>query len=165
MQESAQAALSFLRSHADRWDIDDEIFENSDVHIHIPEGAVPKDGPSAGVSMATALVSAFTNRPIRREVGMTGEITLRGRVLAVGGIREKALAARRIGIKQFVMPTKNENDLEDIPKKLRQDLEFIKVDRVQQVLEVALLPTQPSKKKMGSRAKSATLPATTVPPA
>jgi ATP-dependent Lon protease len=165
MQESAQAALSFLRSHADRWEIDDEIFENSDIHIHIPEGAVPKDGPSAGVSMVTALVSAFTNRPVRREVGMTGEITLRGRVLAVGGIREKALAARRIGIKQFIMPTKNENDLEEIPTKLRKDLEFIQVARVQQVLDVALLPVQPSKKKIGSRAKSATLPVTTVTPA
>ena len=165
MQESAQAAMSYLRSHSSTWEIDDEIFENSDVHIHIPEGAVPKDGPSAGVSMATALVSAFTNRPVRRHVGMTGEITLRGRVLAVGGIREKALAARRVGIKQFVLPTKNANDMLEIPKKLRQDLEFIQVDRVNQVLDAALLPIQQSKKKVHPRAESTSLPATSVPPA
>ncbi|MCA9937492.1 MAG: endopeptidase La [Anaerolineales bacterium] len=139
MQESAQAALSYTRGHAADWGVSVEIFENHDVHIHIPEGSVPKDGPSAGVALVTALVSAFTNRPIRRDVGLTGEITLRGRVLPVGGIREKALAARRAGITTFVMPRKNENSLQKIPKKLRQDLNFILVERINEVLDAALL--------------------------
>ena len=104
----------------------------------MPEGAVPKDGPSAGVALATALISAFTNRPIRRDVSMTGEITLRGRVLPVGGVREKALAARRAGIKTFILPRKNENDLETIPERLRQDMEFVLVDRMSEVLQHAL---------------------------
>ena len=164
MQESAQAALSFTRSNAARWNINDEDFENNDVHIHIPEGAVPKDGPSAGVAMATALISAFTGLPIRREVGMTGEITLRGRILAVGGVREKAMAARRVGIKHLILPTKNENDLLDIPKKLRNDIEFIKVDKMQQVLDVALLPAIPPKSKKKKPLKSTSLAAGAVPP-
>jgi ATP-dependent Lon protease len=163
MQESAQAALSFTRSQAEALDIKEEIFESCDTHIHIPEGAVPKDGPSAGVPMATALISAFTDRPIRRDVGMTGEITLRGRILPVGGIREKALAARRAGIKTFIMPTKNESDLDQIPKKLRQDLEFVLVDRMQQVLDIALLP-QPPKLQKRRRTKPAALPPTPAPP-
>jgi ATP-dependent Lon protease len=139
MQESAQAALTYTRSQARTLEIDDEIFEKTDVHIHLPEGAVPKDGPSAGAALAIALISAFTGRPIRRDVSLTGEITLRGRVLPVGGVREKALAARRAGIKNFILPRKNERDLIDIPKKLRQDLNFIFVDRVDQVLEAALV--------------------------
>jgi ATP-dependent Lon protease len=139
MQESAQAALTYTRSQARTLDIDDEIFEKTDIHIHLPEGAVPKDGPSAGAALAIALISAFTGRPIRRDVSLTGEITLRGRVLPVGGVREKALAARRAGIKNFILPRKNERDLIDIPKKLRQDLNFIFVDRVDQVLEAALV--------------------------
>jgi ATP-dependent Lon protease len=142
--------------------IKDEIFENTDIHIHIPEGAVPKDGPSAGVSMATALISAYTNRPIRRDVGMTGEITLRGRILPVGGIREKALAARRAGVTSFIMPSKNESDLENIPKKLRQNIKFLQVDRMHQVLDVVLLPSKTPKRR---RAKAPTLPAAAVPPA
>jgi ATP-dependent Lon protease len=164
MQESAQAAFSFTRSCAHLYGINDDIFENVDIHIHIPEGAVPKDGPSAGAAIATALVSSFTNRPIRRDLGLTGEITLRGRILAVGGIREKALAARRAGIKTFMLPRKNENDLQDIPKKLRQDLEFVKVDRMHEVLEIALLPPVPKTAKR-KRAKAAALPAPVVPPA
>ncbi len=141
MQESAQAALSYARSRATTWSIDPEVFESTDVHVHIPEGAVPKDGPSAGVALLTALVSAFTNRPVRHNAGMTGEITLRGRVLPVGGIREKVLAARRAGVTTFLLPKKNENDLQKIPKRLRQDVRFICVDRVEQVLdEVLLLP-------------------------
>lgn len=139
MQESAQAALSYTRSQAYNLGIDPEVFEKTDIHIHLPEGAVPKDGPSAGVPLASALISAFTGRPLRRDVGMTGEITLRGRVLPVGGIREKALAARRVGIRDFIFPRKNENDILDIPKHLRQDLNFISVDRVDQVLHQALL--------------------------
>jgi ATP-dependent Lon protease len=111
-----------------------------DIHIHLPEGAVPKDGPSAGVTLAVALVSAFSGRPVSRNVSMTGEITLRGRMLPVGGVREKALAARRAGIKTFILPRKNESDLEEIPKKLRQDLNIVLVDTVLEVLDAALLP-------------------------
>jgi ATP-dependent Lon protease len=162
MQESAQAALSFTRSRAAVYGVKDEKFENTDIHLHIPEGAVPKDGPSAGAAMATALISAYTGRAIRRDVGMTGEITLRGRILAVGGVREKALAARRVGIKTFIMPRKNENDLMEIPKKLRQDLDYVLVDRMEEVLEVALLPAPKSKQR--TRAKPAPLPSRAAPP-
>jgi ATP-dependent Lon protease len=165
MQESAQAALSYTRSLADTLSISSELFENTDVHIHIPEGAVPKDGPSAGAAMATALISAYTNRPIRRDVGITGEITLRGRVLAVGGIREKALAARRVGVKTFILPKKNESDLQEIPRKLRQDLEFVKVERMNEVLDATLLPPVKKLAKRRKRAKPAPLPASAVPPA
>jgi ATP-dependent Lon protease len=163
MQESAQAALSYTRSRASNLGVKDDVFENTDIHLHIPEGAVPKDGPSAGAAMATALISAYTRRPIRRDVGLTGEITLRGRVLAVGGIREKALAARRVGIKTFIMPRKNENDLMEIPKKLRQNMEYVLVDRMDGVLEIALLPAV--KAKRSSRTKTPALPATAPPPA
>lgn len=140
MQESAQAALTYTRSQSAALGLDEKWFEEKDVHIHLPEGAVPKDGPSAGVGLAVALISAFTNRPIRRDVAMTGEITLRGRVLPVGGVREKALAARRAGIKTFILPKRNENDLETIPKELRRDLRIVLVERMSQVLEQALLP-------------------------
>ena len=143
MQESARAALTYTRSQAEILGIDSERFEKTDIHIHLPEGAVPKDGPSAGVSLATALISAFTNRPIYRDVSMTGETTLRGRVLPVGGIREKALAARRAGIKKFILPKKNERDLENIPEQLREDLEFVLVEKVSEVVEVALHPVRP----------------------
>jgi ATP-dependent Lon protease len=140
MQESAQAALTYTRSVANKYGIDPQVFENVDIHIHLPEGAVPKDGPSAGVTLAVALISAFTNSPVRRDVSMTGEITLRGRVLPIGGVREKALAARRTGIKTFALPRKNENDLEQIPKKLRKDLNIVLVDTVEDILKVSLLP-------------------------
>jgi ATP-dependent Lon protease len=139
MQESAQAALTYTRSQTMNLGIDPAVFERTDIHLHVPEGAVPKDGPSAGVSLAAAIISAFTNRPIHRDVSMTGEITLRGRVLPVGGVREKALAARRAGIKTFVLPQKNERDLEEIPKKLRQDMKFVLVKRMRDVLDVVLL--------------------------
>jgi ATP-dependent Lon protease len=139
MQESAQAALTYTRSQAKKLGIDYELFDKTDIHVHLPEGAVPKDGPSAGISLASALISAFTDRPIHRDVSMTGEITLRGRVLPVGGVREKALAARRAGITTFILPHKNERDLEEIPKKLRQDLNFVLVKRMEDVLEVALM--------------------------
>jgi ATP-dependent Lon protease len=140
MQESAQAALTYTRSQAEALGIPDELFERIDIHIHLPEGAVPKDGPSAGISLAVALISAFTNRPVRRDVSMTGEITLRGRMLPIGGVREKALAARRSGLTTFILPSKNKSDLQDIPKKLRQDMNFVLIDHVDEVLEVALLP-------------------------
>lgn len=147
MQESAHAALSYTRSQSKILGLSDDIFENTDIHIHVPEGAVPKDGPSAGVALATALISAFTGRAVRRDVGMTGEITLRGRVLPVGGIREKALAARRAGITTFIMPSKNVNDLHEIPKKLQQGLKFVQVDRMNEVLEASLLPSTAPKKR------------------
>ena len=140
MQESAQAALTYLRSQSEALEIDDDVFEKVDIHIHLPEGAVPKDGPSAGITMATALASAFTDRPVRRDIAMTGEITLRGRVLAIGGLREKALAARRAGILTVIVPRKNENNLEDIPEPMRKEMTFIQVDRMPEVLEAALDP-------------------------
>jgi ATP-dependent Lon protease len=155
--------MSYTRSIAEAFDIKEEVFENTDVHIHIPEGAVPKDGPSAGAAMVTALLSAYTGRPVRRDVGMTGEITLRGRILPVGGIREKALAARRVGMTALILPGKNKNDLDNIPRRLRQNMEFILVDRMGEVLEAALLP--PPRKKRRKQAKPATLPAPAVPPA
>ena len=141
MRESAQAALTYTRSQVETLGIDPDRFERQDIHIHLPEGAVPKDGPSAGATLAIALISAFTNRPIRRDVAMTGEITLRGRVLPVGGVREKALAARRAGIHTFILPRKNERDLLDIPKHLRQDVKFVLVERIEEVLEAALMPS------------------------
>ena len=143
MQESAQAALTYTRSQCRDLQIPEKDFEKQDIHIHVPEGSVPKDGPSAGVSLATALISAFTGQVVRRDVAMTGEITLRGRVLPVGGIREKALAARRAGVTRFVLPRKNENDLEEIPEGLRDDMEFVLVDRMLEVLAAALADKRP----------------------
>ncbi|MHB8193593.1 MAG: endopeptidase La [Bellilinea sp.] len=138
MQESAQAGLSYLKSKAKELEIDPELFEQLDVHIHIPEGAIPKDGPSAGITIATALISAFTERGVSKEVGMTGEITLRGKVLPVGGVREKILAAHRAGLKTIILPERNMKDLVDIPKKVRQDLKIVPVTHMDQVLELAL---------------------------
>lgn len=144
MQESAQAALSYTRSHATTLGIKKSRFDKMDIHIHVPEGAIPKDGPSAGVTIATALVSALSSRPVHREVGMTGEITLRGRVLAIGGLKEKVLAAHRAGLKKILLPKKNEKDLQDIPRKVRKDLEFIFVERMDEVLPIALMPPLPT---------------------
>jgi ATP-dependent Lon protease len=143
MQESAQAALSYLKSRARQLDINSEVFERLDVHIHIPEGAIPKDGPSAGITIATALISAFTERPVHKEVCMTGEITLRGRILPVGGVREKILAAHRAGIKTVLLPERNMKDLVDVPKKVRADLNISPVTHMDQVLEIALHPPHP----------------------
>lgn len=154
MQESAQAALTYTRSQGKKLEIDEQRFAETDIHVHLPEGAVPKDGPSAGGPLATALISAFTGRKIRRDVAMTGEITLRGRVLPVGGIREKALAARRAGVETFVMPRKNENDLEGVPEELRQGLNIVLVDRVDEMVKVAL----------GKRKKTTTVRKRPLPP-
>ena len=142
MQESAQAALSYTRSRADDLGIDSERFENTDVHIHLPEGAIPKDGPSAGITLATALISAFTERAVRHDVVMTGEITLRGRVLPVGGIKEKVLAAHRLNIYNVILPAKNREDLVEIPRDARKDMNIILVDHMDQVLEAALKPAR-----------------------
>jgi ATP-dependent Lon protease len=138
MRESAQAAVSFVRSRTGDLGISPEIFAESDLHIHVPAGAVPKDGPSAGVAMTTALVSLLTGVPVREDVAMTGEITLRGQVLPVGGIKEKALAARRSGINTFVLPRRNEVDLDDLPKELREEMTFVLADRLDDVLATAM---------------------------
>ncbi|MBZ5640612.1 MAG: endopeptidase La, partial [Acidobacteriia bacterium] len=138
MKESAQAALSYARTRGTSLGIPADFFEERDVHVHVPEGAIPKDGPSAGITMATAMLSAFTDRPVARDVAMTGEITLRGNVLPVGGIKEKVLAARRSGIRTIVLPEVNRKNLEDIPPGLRKDLRFVFVRDIQEVFAVAL---------------------------
>jgi ATP-dependent Lon protease len=138
MKESVTAALSFIRTNAASLKIDEDFFENSDIHVHVPAGAIPKDGPSAGVTMLTALVSLLTKKTIRKDLAMTGEITLRGQVLPVGGIKEKILAAHRAGIKTIVMPKWNEKDLEDISKKVKKEIDFHFVDKMMDVLKIAL---------------------------
>jgi ATP-dependent Lon protease len=137
MQESAQAALSWVRSHTEQLGVSPEWFSEHDVHVHVPAGAVPKDGPSAGVTMATAIASLVRGVPVSEEVGMTGELTLTGQVLAIGGLREKVLAAQRAGLKRVVIPRENEHDLEDLPAETRRELDFVLVDSIEQVFEVA----------------------------
>ena len=149
MKESAQAAVSYARSRAGQLDLVARFYETLDIHIHVPAGAIPKDGPSAGITMATALVSGLTGRPSYREVAMTGEITLRGRVLPVGGIREKVVAAHRAGIKTFVLPSQNMKDLEDVPADARNELRFVPVSTMDQVLGVALHPAAPELRAIG----------------
>ncbi|MWC28724.1 endopeptidase La [Paenibacillus sp. MMS18-CY102] len=150
MKESAQAAFSYMRSKAAELNIDPEFHEKNDIHIHIPEGAIPKDGPSAGITMATALISALTNRPVSREVAMTGEITLRGRVLPIGGLKEKSLAAHRAGIKKVLLPKGNEHDLVDVPESIRAEMTFIPVAHMDEVLQHALLPLPVPEQKAGT---------------
>jgi ATP-dependent Lon protease len=155
MQESAHAALSFVRSRAASLELDQSFFEKSDIHLHIPAGAQPKDGPSAGVTMATALVSLISGRPVRADVGMTGEITLRGQVMPVGGIKEKVLAAHRSGLKSVIMPKRNESDLEDLPEEVRKSIKFVFVETVDEVLKAALEPISRSKKLSITKAQKA----------
>lgn len=138
MKESAQTALSYVRSKSEDLNIDPEFFDKHDIHIHVPEGAVPKDGPSAGITMVTAITSAITKRPIRREVGMTGEVTLRGRVLPIGGLKEKTLGAHRAGLTTIILPKDNERDIDDIPDSVREQLSFKIVSNADEVLEIAL---------------------------
>jgi ATP-dependent Lon protease len=138
MQESAQAALSWVRSHTDELGLPADWFSEHDVHVHVPAGAVPKDGPSAGVTMATAIASLVLGIPVSDEVGMTGELTLTGQVLPIGGVREKVLAAQRAGLKKVILPSENEHDLDELPAETKRELEFILVDTIQQVLDVAL---------------------------
>ena len=138
MKESAQTALSYVRSLTKKLGVDAEYFEQHDLHIHVPEGAVPKDGPSAGITIATAVVSAISNKPVKREVGMTGEITLRGRVLPIGGLKEKSLSAHRAGLKTIVIPKDNERDIDDIPEAIREQLTFKLVSNAEEVLNIAL---------------------------
>jgi len=142
MQESAKAALSYVRSQAEKFKIDDTIFDKYDIHIHVPEGAIPKDGPSAGVAIATALVSLFTEKPVNPKVAMTGEITLRGKVLPVGGVKEKVLAAKRAGIEKIILPKWNAKDLTEIPDREKEELKFVFVERVDEVVKEALLDQQ-----------------------
>ena len=138
MQESAQAALSYARAHAEDYGFPDFDFDKVDIHIHVPEGAIPKDGPSAGITLATALVSALTNQPVRREVGMTGEITLRGRVLPIGGLKEKLLTAHRCGLQTVIIPQRNEKDLVDVPRHVLRALDIKLVTHFDQVLALSL---------------------------
>ena len=140
MKESSRAALSWVRANAARWGIDPDIFEKSDIHMHIPAGAVPKDGPSAGVTMATALVSLLTGRSVKSNVGMTGEITLRGKVLPIGGLKEKVLAARRAGLDTVILPYRNEKDLDEVPENVREKMTFVYAETVDDVLNAALEP-------------------------
>jgi len=138
MKESAEAALSYVRSKSKELGITDDFYEKNDIHIHVPAGAIPKDGPSAGITMFTALVSALTDRPVRNDVAMTGEITLSGLTLPVGGIKEKVLAAHRVGIKSIILPKRNEKDLEEIPKGIREMMDFHFVERMDEVIDIAL---------------------------
>jgi ATP-dependent Lon protease len=155
MQESAQAALSFIKARARELRISSDVFENTDIHIHIPEGAIPKDGPSAGITIATALTSSFTSRPVRRDVGMSGEITLRGRVLPIGGVREKLMAAYRLKLKNVIIPEKNEKDLVELPRQARSALEIHLVNHMDDVLELALLPRKPARSKSAVKRNTA----------
>jgi ATP-dependent Lon protease len=154
MQESARAALSYVRSRATQLSLEPDFFDKTDIHLHVPSGAQPKDGPSAGVTMATALVSLVSKRPVRSDVGMTGEITLRGQVLPVGGIKEKVLAAHRSGVKTVVLPKRNQADLEELPEEVLEQLEFKFVDVVDQVIKVALEPATKKQGKNGAGRKA-----------
>lgn len=139
MKESARAAISYIRANAKKYGVEDSVFENTDIHIHVPEGATPKDGPSAGITMATAILSAFTEKAVKKSVAMTGEITLRGKVLPIGGLKEKALAAYRQGIKEVIIPADNKKDLTEIPKEIRKEINFVTVSDIDQVFERAIV--------------------------
>jgi len=157
MKESAHAALTYVRSRAGELGINIEQFGKTDVHIHVPAGAIPKDGPSAGVTMATALASVFTNAPVKKDLAMTGEVTLRGRVLPIGGLKEKTLAAKRAGIKTMIIPKQNEKDLDDIPKNLKKDMKFIFVETMDEVISSALrkkLPRRIAHRRLPGRSRA-----------
>ena len=139
MKESANIALGFIKSHAEMLNINPELLEKVDIHIHAPEGAVPKDGPSAGVTITTSLVSTLTNKPVRSDAAMTGEVTLRGNVLPIGGLKEKSIAAHRSGIKTIFIPFENQKDIEDIPESVRNELEIIPVKHVLEILDKVLV--------------------------
>ena len=153
MKESARIALSYVRSRADELGIDSGFFTDSELHLHVPAGAQPKDGPSAGVTMATTIVSLASGRTVRCEVGMTGEITLRGQVMPVGGIKEKVLAAHRSGLQTVILPSRNEADLEDLPEDVRAAIKFVFVETVDEVLAASLSPApkQRAKRKKSQR--------------
>jgi ATP-dependent Lon protease len=138
MQESARAARSYIWSHAADFQIDLARFKDSGIHVHVPAGAIPKDGPSAGVTMATALASLYTQNPVRSDTAMTGEITLTGLVLPIGGVKEKILAARRAGLRRVILPKENQKDLRDLPEQVRAEMEFVFVERIEDVLSAAV---------------------------
>ena len=144
MKESAAAALSYLKSRAGDIGIDPSLFDKNDIHVHVPAGAQPKEGPSAGVTVLTAMASILTGRPVREDVAMTGEITLRGRVLPIGGIKEKVLGAHRAGLRRVIIPRRNEADLDDIPADLRKQMRFVMVESIDEVLREALTPRRAS---------------------
>ena len=153
MKESGHAALGMIRSKAKEFGIDEDCFFNLDIHVHFPAGGIPKDGPSAGITMATALISRLTNTPIRKDVAMTGEITLTGKVLPIGGLKEKSLAARRHGIKTIIVPEKNRKDVDDIPAEYREGLEFVCVKTIEEVLKIALVSEESATKTTKSQRK------------
>ena len=138
MKESAQAALSYIRSHVKELNIPENFYDKFDIHVHVPSGAIPKDGPSAGITIATAIVSLLTGKPAKKDLAMTGELTLTGRVLPIGGVKEKVLAARRAGVKGIIMPKKNDKDLEDIPEYILNEMKFVFVEGIEDVLKEAL---------------------------
>jgi ATP-dependent Lon protease len=142
MRESAQIAYSYVRSQAERLNIDIVRFEESDVHVHVPAGSIPKDGPSAGLALVLAITSLFTGRPVRGNVGMTGEVTLRGRVLPVGGIKMKVLAGHRADLDTIILPKRNERDLEELPEDVRASINFVLADHIDEVIDLALLPLE-----------------------
>jgi ATP-dependent Lon protease len=158
MQESAQAALSYTRSRVVQFGIDPDEFDKLDIHVHLPEGAIPKDGPSAGITLATALISALTQRKVRRDVGMTGEITLRGRVLPVGGVREKILTAHRANLRKVLLPKRNKKDLVEIPKRTARELEMVLVGHMDEVLDHALMPVKQDLTRSESVSDKSVLP-------
>jgi ATP-dependent Lon protease len=143
MQESAKAAFTWVKAHWHLLGIDPKLALKTDVHIHVPEGATPKDGPSAGVAMTTALVSAFTRIPVKKDVGMTGEVTLRGRVTEIGGLKEKVIAGHRAGLKTIIAPRDNEKDMEEVPDHVKKDIHFVFADEVEDALQVALVSWPP----------------------
>jgi len=161
MKESAQAALSYVRSRARRLGLAEDFYQKLDVHIHVPAGAVPKDGPSAGITMATALASAVTGRSVKKDVAMTGEVTLRGRVLPIGGVKEKVLAAHRAGIRTVIMPKENDKDLHEIAQNVRRRLRFILVEHMDEVLAESL---GPAKEQAIQPAPTPPAPLTSPPP-
>ena len=142
MKESARIALSYVRAHAAELDVDETLFEDREFHVHVPAGAIPKDGPSAGVTMVTALASLLVGRPVKHTVGMTGEVTLQGRVLPIGGLKQKVLAAHAAGITDVILPERNRADLEDVPENVREEMSFHPVMTIGEVLDVALEPAR-----------------------
>jgi ATP-dependent Lon protease len=158
MQESAQAALTWIRSRSQHLGLPRDFYRNLDIHIHVPEGAIPKDGPSAGITMATALASALTKIPVRRDVAMTGEITLRGKVLPIGGLKEKLLAAHRAGILEAILPADNKRDLADLPQLIKDEMKLHWVEEMDEVLELALTAHLPKLEEEIPAALAAVIP-------
>jgi ATP-dependent Lon protease len=153
MQESAEAALSYIRANAVKYGIDDDFYEKYDLHIHIPEGAIPKDGPSAGVTMSVALVSLMTEKPVKPDVAMTGEITLRGKILPIGGVKEKVMASKRAGIKKILLPEKNKANLEEISDRVKKGMQFVFIDTIDDAIAAALESKKPTKTKTKGKNK------------